>query len=40
MSSKPVAKRAPNIVDLPVSILEFFGIERPSQMDGTSIFRT
>jgi predicted AlkP superfamily phosphohydrolase/phosphomutase len=40
MSSKPVAKRTPNIVDLPVSILEFFGIDKPPQMDGTSIFRT
>jgi predicted AlkP superfamily phosphohydrolase/phosphomutase len=40
LSSQPVRKAKPNIVDLPVSILDFFGIERPGQMDGTSIFRT
>jgi predicted AlkP superfamily phosphohydrolase/phosphomutase len=39
-SSQPVRKAKPNIVDLPVSILDFFGIERPAQMDGRSIFRT
>ena len=37
--SRPVAKQDPNIVDLPVTILEFFGIERPEQMIGRSLFR-
>jgi predicted AlkP superfamily phosphohydrolase/phosphomutase len=37
--SRNIAKRQPNIMDLPVTILEFFGIERPEQMDGRSIFK-
>ena len=39
-SSRPVKKQDPNIIDLPVTLLEFFGIERPSPMTGTSIFKT
>ncbi|MCP4664627.1 MAG: twin-arginine translocation signal domain-containing protein [bacterium] len=38
-SSRPVVKADPSILDLPVSILEFFGIEKPSQMVGSSIFK-
>jgi hypothetical protein len=30
----------PNIVDLPVTILDLFGIEKPPQMVGRSLFRT
>jgi len=39
LSSRPVRKPNPEILDLPVSILEFFGIERPVPMVGSSIFR-
>jgi len=39
-SSHKVAKGKPSILDLPVSILEFFGIEKPEQMVGSSIFRS
>ena len=35
--SKRIARTDPNIVDLPVTILEFFGIERPEQMTGRSL---
>ena len=38
-SSRAVAKPRPSILDLPVTILEFFGIERPEQMVGSSIFK-
>jgi len=38
-SSRQVAAKNPNIIDLPVTILDWFGIERPSQMEGSSIFR-
>ena len=38
-SSRKVSKADPTILDLPVTILDFFGIERPSQMVGRSIFR-
>ncbi len=38
-SSRNVAKANPTILDLPVSILEFFGIPKPAQMEGSSIFR-
>jgi bisphosphoglycerate-independent phosphoglycerate mutase (AlkP superfamily) len=34
-----VAKGNPNILDLPVTILEYFGVEKPEQMVGSSIFR-
>ncbi|MCU0305603.1 MAG: alkaline phosphatase family protein [Thermoanaerobaculales bacterium] len=37
-SSRPIAARDPDILDLPVTILEWFGIERPPQMEGRSIF--
>jgi predicted AlkP superfamily phosphohydrolase/phosphomutase len=37
-SSRRIAARDPNIVDLPVTILEWFGIDRPPQMEGSSIF--
>lgn len=39
-SSRRVRKPEPNIVDLPVSILEFFGISRPDDMVGRSVFQT
>ena len=38
-SSRRVSAKNPNIIDLPVTILDWFGIERPSQMEGSSIFR-
>jgi len=37
-SSRKVAKANPSILDLPVTILEFFGIGKPEQMEGTSIY--
>ncbi len=37
-SSRPVAKSDSNIVDLPVTILEWFGIPRPEEMVGRSVF--
>ena len=39
-SSRQVAARNPNIIDLPATILDWFGIDKPSQMEGSSIFRT
>ncbi len=39
LSSRKVGKANPNILDLPVTILEFFGVEKPEQMVGSSIFR-
>lgn len=38
-SSRKVTKTDPSILDLPVTILEFFGIEKPPQMVGRSIFK-
>jgi predicted AlkP superfamily phosphohydrolase/phosphomutase len=38
MSSRKVLKANPSIMDLPVTILDFFGISKPQQMVGTSIF--
>ena len=38
-ASVPIQKAEPNIVDLPVTILDYFGIEKPSQMVGRSLFR-
>ena len=38
LASRPVNKADANILDLPVSILDFFGIAKPQQMVGTSIF--
>jgi predicted AlkP superfamily phosphohydrolase/phosphomutase len=38
-SSREVARPDPNIVDLPVTILDFFGIEKPPQMVGRSLLR-
>jgi predicted AlkP superfamily phosphohydrolase/phosphomutase len=40
LASRPVARTDANILDLPVSILDFFGVAKPQQMVGTSIFRT
>lgn len=37
-SNRRVSKADPSILDLPVTILEFFGIEKPPQMVGRSIF--
>ena len=39
MSSKKVARANTSILDLPVTVLDFFGIEKPEQMVGSSIFR-
>jgi predicted AlkP superfamily phosphohydrolase/phosphomutase len=39
LSSMPVARANTSILDLPVSILEFFGVDKPEQMVGSSIFR-
>jgi predicted AlkP superfamily phosphohydrolase/phosphomutase len=36
--SRPILKPDPSIMDLPVTILEFFGIDKPKQMVGRSIF--
>ena len=38
LTSKPVARADTSILDLPVSILEFFGVDKPEQMVGRSIF--
>jgi predicted AlkP superfamily phosphohydrolase/phosphomutase len=38
-SSRKVSKAAPTILDLPVTILEAFGVEKPANMSGTSLFR-
>jgi predicted AlkP superfamily phosphohydrolase/phosphomutase len=38
ISSVRINKPNPGILDLPVSILRFFGIEKPAQMVGSSIF--
>jgi len=40
VTNRQVSKRNPEILDLPVTILEFFGIPKPEQMDGSSIFST
>jgi predicted AlkP superfamily phosphohydrolase/phosphomutase len=37
-SSRPVRATQPSILDLPVTILDFFGIARPEQMVGRSLF--
>jgi predicted AlkP superfamily phosphohydrolase/phosphomutase len=39
-SSRKVARNDPSILDLPVTILEWFGVAKPSQMVGRSIFRS
>jgi predicted AlkP superfamily phosphohydrolase/phosphomutase len=39
-SSRKVAKAAPSILDLPVTILEAFGIDKPADMVGSSLFRS
>ena len=38
-ASVPLRKADPNIVDLPVTILDYFGIDKPSQMVGRSLLR-
>jgi hypothetical protein len=37
-SSAKLAKANPSILDLPVTILEFFGIDKPAEMVGSSVF--
>jgi predicted AlkP superfamily phosphohydrolase/phosphomutase len=37
-TNRAVAKADPSILDLPVTILEFFGISKPAQMEGSSLF--
>ncbi|HUP24651.1 MAG TPA: alkaline phosphatase family protein [Thermoanaerobaculia bacterium] len=39
-SSRKVARDTPSILDLPVTILEAFGIEKPADMVGSSLFRS
>jgi predicted AlkP superfamily phosphohydrolase/phosphomutase len=39
LSSRSLRKQTPTILDLPVTILEWFGIEPPADMVGSSIFR-
>ena len=39
-SSRQVNATNPNILDLPVTILNWFGIDKPSQMEGRSIVAT
>jgi predicted AlkP superfamily phosphohydrolase/phosphomutase len=39
LSSQKVARADTNILDLPVTILDFFGIAKPEQMVGSSIFK-
>jgi len=36
-SSRRVAAENPNIIDLPVTILDWFGVDKPPQMEGRSI---
>ncbi len=38
LSSQKVARANTSILDLPVTILEFFGVDKPEQMVGSSIF--
>ncbi|HVS16860.1 MAG TPA: alkaline phosphatase family protein [Thermoanaerobaculia bacterium] len=38
-SSRRAARNDPSILDLPVTILEWFGVAKPSQMVGRSIFQ-
>ena len=38
-SSRKVTRANPSILDLPVTLLEFFGVKKPEQMVGTSIYR-
>jgi hypothetical protein len=38
LSSRPVPRTGNSILDLPVTILEFFGVDKPEQMVGSSIF--
>ena len=37
-SSRQTSVRSPNILDLPVTILDWFGIDKPAHMEGSSIF--
>jgi predicted AlkP superfamily phosphohydrolase/phosphomutase len=37
-SNRPIAKSNPSLVDIPVTILSEFGIEKPEQMIGSSVF--
>jgi len=39
LANRPVLKQNPGLVDLPVTILEIFGIPRPEAMVGASLFR-
>jgi predicted AlkP superfamily phosphohydrolase/phosphomutase len=39
-ASQALSPGSPNIVDLPVTILDFFGVEKPSQMVGRSLLGT
>ena len=38
LSSQKTARANTSILDLPVTILEFFGVDKPEQMVGSSIF--
>ena len=38
LSSRPLTRARPSILDLPVTILDWFGVGRPEQMVGRSLF--
>jgi predicted AlkP superfamily phosphohydrolase/phosphomutase len=38
-TARPIRIRMPRLKDLPVSLLELFGVARPAQMTGRSVFR-
>jgi predicted AlkP superfamily phosphohydrolase/phosphomutase len=38
--SLPIQKQNPNILDLPVTILDYFGVEKPEEMVGKSLFQS
>jgi hypothetical protein len=39
VASRPLAVARPDILDLPVTILDWFGVGRPGQMAGRSLLR-
>jgi predicted AlkP superfamily phosphohydrolase/phosphomutase len=39
LANRPLLKERPNLVDLPVTVLDIFGIARPAAMSGSSVFK-
>jgi bisphosphoglycerate-independent phosphoglycerate mutase (AlkP superfamily) len=37
LASRPLSRTRPGILDLPVTVLDWFGLERPAQMVGRSL---